>query len=101
MDRHMRILTRIIFWSRWLQAPLYLGLILTLVIYVYEFAVGVFELFRHLFSLNDTQIMLGILDLIDVVMVANLLIMVIIGGYEVFVSRLNLEAHPDKPEWFK
>lgn len=100
MSKIVRALQKIIFLSRWIQAPLYVGLILTLVVYVYEFAIGIFELFTHLFQLTDTQIMLGVLDLIDVVMVANLLIMVIIGGYEVFVSKLSLDSHPDKPEWF-
>ncbi len=100
MNKIAIVLQKIIFMSRWIQAPLYLGLILTLIVYVYEFAIGIFQLFTHLFSLTDTQIMLGVLDLIDVVMVANLLIMVIIGGYEIFVSKLNLDHHPDKPEWF-
>jgi uncharacterized protein (TIGR00645 family) len=50
-------------------------------------------------SLNETVIMLVVLALIDVVMISNLLIMVIVGGYETFVSRMNLEDHPDQPEW--
>lgn len=92
-------LPRFIFWSRWLQAPLYVGLIVVLAVYVYEFAHGLFQLVKSAGAFNSTNIMLQALDLIDVVMIANLLIMVIVGGYETFVSRLNMQAHTDHPEW--
>jgi uncharacterized protein (TIGR00645 family) len=91
-----------IFWSRWLQAPLYLGLIVAQGVYVYLFMVELSHLVGNAFSskqINETEVMLVVLGLIDVVMIANLLIMVIIGGYETFVSRLDLEDHPDQPEW--
>jgi uncharacterized protein (TIGR00645 family) len=107
-------LERIIFASRWLQAPLYLGLIIAQGIYVYQFFVELW----HLIGVavhgvpppepgivgvavadTSTTIMLSVLALIDVVMIANLLIMVIIGGYETFVSRLHLEGNADQPEW--
>ncbi|WP_313950856.1 TIGR00645 family protein [Accumulibacter sp.] len=92
-----------IFWSRWLQAPLYLGLIIAQGVYVYLFMLELSHLIQNLFfsvtRINETEVMLIVLGLIDVVMIANLLIMVIIGGYETFVSRLNLEGHPDQPEW--
>lgn len=103
-----KFLEKSIFASRWLQAPLYLGLIVAQGIYVYQFFVELWHLLGvalHWIPLEDTQpdisttIMLGVLALIDVVMIANLLIMVIIGGYETFVSRLNLEDHADQPEW--
>lgn len=94
-----RAIARIIFMSRWLQAPLYLGLICMLAAYAYRFIVELFHLIVHLNGSDDSQIMLGVLDLIDVVMIANLLIMVVMGGYETFVSRLDLAAHPDQPEW--
>lgn len=94
-------LPKIIFWSRWLQAPLYFGLILVLTMYVYEFGLGLLHLISSAGTINNTDIMLQALDLIDVVMIANLLIMVIIGGYETFVSSLNLHAHPDQPEWLE
>lgn len=91
---------RLIFASRWLQAPLYLGLIIVLGVYVCEFGLGLFSLIRNMTNFNDSQIMMNVLDLIDVVMIANLLIMVVIGGYETFVSKLEfLQNHPDKPEW--
>jgi uncharacterized protein (TIGR00645 family) len=92
-------LSQIVFMGRWLQVPLYLGLIIILGGYAYRFMMELFELVSHIQSLNDVSIMLGVLDLIDVVMIANLLIMVIIGGYETFVSPLRLQNDPDQPEW--
>jgi uncharacterized protein (TIGR00645 family) len=114
-------LPSLIFASRWLQLPLYIGLILAQGVYVYHFWVELVHLIEAAFgnqaalnqlvtsmgyksdapltSLNETLIMLVVLALIDVVMISNLLIMVIVGGYETFVSRLNLEGHPDQPEW--
>ena len=88
-----------IFASRWLQAPLYFGLIVAQAVYVYLFMVELSHLIHKIGSLSENDIMLIVLGLIDVVMIANLLIMVIVGGYETFVSRLNLEDHPDQPEW--
>ena len=114
-------LPRVIFGSRWLQLPLYLGLILAQAVYVFHFWVELVHLVEAAFGnqqalaqlvtsigyksevqvtgLNETIIMLVVLALIDVVMISNLLIMVIVGGYETFVSRLNLDGHPDQPEW--
>ena len=91
-----------IFWSRWLQAPLYVGLIVAQCIYVYLFMIELSHLVVNTFSsahITETEVMLVVLGLIDVVMIANLLIMVIIGGYETFVSRLDLHDNPDQPEW--
>lgn len=92
-------LGQVIFFSRWLQAPLYLGLIVVQSIYVYQFIRDLIELLFHASKMDETHIMLSVLGLIDVVMIANLLVMVIIGGYDIFVSRLNVDTHPDKPEW--
>ena len=92
-------LSQLIFWSRWLQAPLYLGLIVAQGAYVYHFMVELSHLVMDAHKIGEAEIMLIVLGLIDVVMIANLLIMVIIGGYETFVSRLNLKEHPDQPEW--
>jgi uncharacterized protein (TIGR00645 family) len=114
-------LARVIFASRWLQLPLYLGLIAAQGLYVFHFWVELTHLLEAAFgnqaalqalitgmgykseapvtSLNETIIMLVVLGLIDVVMISNLLIMVIVGGYETFVSRMYLEDHPDQPEW--
>ncbi|MBK1891188.1 TIGR00645 family protein [Undibacterium sp. 14-3-2] len=113
-------LANLIFFSRWLQLPLYLGLILAQCVYVFHFWVELVDLIgaalgnqaalQHILDavstggerptkLTETTIMLVVLGLIDVVMISNLLIMVIIGGYETFVSRLGLDGHPDQPEW--
>jgi uncharacterized protein (TIGR00645 family) len=116
-----RALSNFIFASRWLQLPLYLGLIVAQCVYVVHFWVELSHLVEAAFGnaealaklvksmgykpdgplvkLNETLIMLVVLALIDVVMISNLLIMVIVGGYETFVSRLNLQDHPDQPEW--
>ena len=96
-----RPLSALIFASRWLQLPLYLGLIVAQVVYVYQFWTELVHLVSTVTTrtINETEIMLIVLGLIDVVMIANLLIMVIVGGYETFVSRLRLEGHPDEPEW--
>ena len=117
----LRPLPALIFASRWLQLPLYLGLIAAQGVYVLHFLMELWHLVeaalgdRHALQalvegigyksgapvavLNETVIMLVVLALIDVVMISNLLIMVIVGGFETFVSRLNLEHHPDQPEW--
>ena len=99
------LLERAIFASRWLQAPLYLGLIVAQGVYVWQFMVELWHLLHFAFlhptdvQEGGSQVMLGVLGLIDVVMIANLLVMVIIGGYETFVSRLHLDDHADTPEW--
>ena len=92
-------LATVIFASRWLQLPLYLGLILAQCVYVFLFGKELLHLIADAGSLTEQSIMLVVLGLIDVVMISNLLVMVIVGGYETFVSRLNLEGHPDQPEW--
>ena len=88
-----------IFSSRWLQLPLYLGLIVAQGVYVILFVKELWHLIHGAFELNEQQVMLIVLALIDVVMISNLLMMVIVGGYETFVSRLRLHNHPDQPEW--
>ena len=99
MEKPVKVMEAFIFWSRWLQAPLYLGLIVAQGVYVYEFMQELIHLVAKVGSLTETEVMLIVLGLIDVVMIANLLIMVIIGGYETFVSKLDLEGNPDQPEW--
>ena len=92
-------LSYLIFSSRWLQLPLYLGLIVAQAVYVFLFAKELWHLIHEAPALGEQDIMLIVLGLIDVVMISNLLVMVIVGGYETFVSRLRLEGHPDQPEW--
>ncbi|WP_376987363.1 TIGR00645 family protein [Bosea sp. R86505] len=95
----LSLMSRIIFGSRWLQLPLYLGLIVAQCVYVFKFLKELVHLVQHATDFSEQQIMLVVLGLIDVVMISNLLVMVIVGGYETFVSRLNLQGHPDQPEW--
>src|SRR5215468_10400166 len=119
--RALRPIPGLIFASRWLQLPLYLGLIVAQAIYVWLFWQELYYLLMATFGdsnalthvldsvtveggdrpskPNETVLMLVVLGLIDVVMISNLLIMVIVGGYETFVSRMNLEGHPDQPGW--
>ncbi len=92
-------LEKIIFASRWFQAPLYAGLIIAGVLYSYKFLVELSHLVLTVNTITEEMLMLGVLTLVDITMVANLLIMVIIGGYATFVSRINLKDHPDKPDW--
>jgi len=92
-------LSRMIFASRWLQLPLYLGLIVAQGVYVFLFGKELWHLIHDTPTLSEQDIMLIVLGLIDVVMISNLLMMVIVGGYETFVSRMNLAGHPDQPEW--
>src|SRR4051794_31227004 len=95
----LKPLPLIIFSSRWLQLPLYFGLIAAQLVYVVLFLKELWHLIEHFSGFTEQQIMLVVLGLVDVVMISNLLVMVIVGGYETFVSRLGLEGHPDQPEW--
>jgi len=95
------IFESIIFGSRWLQAPLYAGLIIGGILYAYKFIIELVHLFTTINEITETALMLGVLTLVDITMVANLLIMVIIGGYSTFVSRLDIDKHEDKPEWLQ
>ncbi|TXI11047.1 MAG: TIGR00645 family protein [Polynucleobacter sp.] len=102
LEAKLRPLPRWIFMSRWLQAPLYLGLIVAQGVYVFQFWQELVHLITMMMAkggTTETEIMLIVLGLIDVVMISNLLVMVIVGGWETFVSRLELENHPDQPEW--
>ena len=95
----LKPLPLLIFSSRWLQLPLYVGLIAAQCVYVFLFLKELKHLVLHAWEFTEQQIMLVVLGLIDVVMISNLLVMVIVGGYETFVSRLGLDGHPDQPEW--
>ena len=101
LDKKLRPLPRWIFMSRWLQAPLYIGLIVAQGVYVWQFWLELAHLISMMSDQNmtETALMLVVLGLIDVVMISNLLVMVSVGGWETFVSRLELENHPDQPEW--
>lgn len=99
LNTRANILGKIIFASRWLQLPIYLGLIVVQGIYAYKFIKSLYHLVINLNRMDSNTVMLAVLNLIDVVMIANLLVMVIVGGYETFVSRLKVDDHPDQPEW--
>ncbi len=92
---------KIIFASRWVQAPLYGGLIVGAALYSYKFLVELIHLCATVQSITEEVLMLGVLTLVDITMVSNLLIMVIIGGYATFVSRIHLDAHEDRPDWLQ
>lgn len=92
---------QIIFASRWFQAPMYVGLIVAGIIYAFKFVIELIHIVQTAASLTEEHLMLGVLSLVDITMVANLLVMVIIGGYATFVSRLNLTDHEDRPDWLQ
>ncbi len=95
------IIEKLVFSSRWIQAPLYLGLIVGGILYSYKFMIELIHLCTEINTITESALMLGVLTLVDITMVANLLIMVIIGGYSTFVSKIDLENHEDRPEWLK
>lgn len=95
----MGIFAHFIFASRWLQLPIYIGLIIAQVIYACKFLKSLWYLISNFGIMDDNTVMIAVLNLIDIVMIANLLTMVIVGGYETFVSRLHVDEHPDQPEW--
>ncbi len=94
-------LENLIFSSRWFQAPLYVGLIVASLLYTYKYLVELVHLCVTINSISEELLMLGVLTLVDITMVSNLLIMVIIGGYATFVSRMDLEGHKDRPDWLE
>ncbi len=98
-NRQSNAISKIIFASRWLQLPIYLGLVVVQGIYAYKFMKSLWHLITNINEMDSNTIMLAVLNLIDVVMIANLLVMVTIGGYEIFVSKLKTRNHPDQPEW--
>lgn len=91
----------IIFGARWIQLPLYLGLIVASVLYSYRFVLDVVHMCREVNHIGEEEMLLGILGLVDVTMVLNLVYMVIIGGYTLFISKLDIKGHPDRPEWLE
>lgn len=88
-----------IFASRWVQAPMFLGLICASILYTYKFMAELLHLFAHINEITEEALLLGVLGLVDVTMVANLIFMVVLGGYSLFVSRIDIDNHPDRPEW--
>ncbi len=95
------VFEQIIFASRWVQAPIYGGLIVGSILYAYKFFIELIHLCATIGTIKEEVLMLGILTLVDISMVLNLLVMVIIGGYATFVSHLHLEKHEDRPDWLE
>ena len=96
-----KIFEKLLFASRWIQAPIYFGLILGSIVYTYKFIIELVHLCMHANELTEENVMLSILTLIDISMVVNLIVIVVIGGYSTFVSKLDFGQHEDKPEWLQ
>lgn len=96
VERHLE---NFLFSSRWLLAPIYVGLILSLVVILIAFAKKLFAFAAKAFVMGEAELILGVLSLIDLSLAANLLIIVVFSGYENFVSKINAAHHPDWPEW--
>ena len=94
------IIERIVIGSRWLQAPLYIGLVAVLGVVVVKFPFKIWELMRKAIFAEEADLVLAVLSLVDLIMVANLVVMVIISGYENFVSRIDIDDTRDRLAWF-
>jgi uncharacterized protein (TIGR00645 family) len=93
------VLESLLFNSRWLMAPFYLALVVSLVVLLYKFSLLLFEFVLHVQSAKESDVILGVLSLIDVTLTGNLVLIVVFSGYENFVSRIDPGDHPDWPEW--
>src|ERR1700760_1292236 len=94
-----RGLEALLFNSRWLMAPFYLGLVVSLAALLFKFAMMLWEFILHVPAAKESDIILGVLSLIDVTLTGNLVLIVVFSGYENFVSRIDPGGHPDWPEW--
>lgn len=90
-----------IFWSRWVQAPLYTGLIIAAIIYLIKFYQELLSLVEKFNKVTEMDVMIKVLGLVDISMVMNLIVMVTIGGYSIFTSRIDVDMHEDKPLWLE
>jgi uncharacterized protein (TIGR00645 family) len=91
----------IMFWSRWVQAPLYAGLVIGAILYLFKFFQELYHIYEKAWKMHEIEMMLKILSLVDISMVMNLVIMVTIGGYSIFTSRIDVDMHEDKPLWLE
>ncbi len=94
-----KFVEQVIFFSRWIQMPVYIGLIIASLLYAVKFMIELWHLLTTFTGLTESTIMLSVLGLIDISMVINLLVVVIIGGYWTFVSKIDFGNHVDKPDW--
>jgi uncharacterized protein (TIGR00645 family) len=93
------ILEQGLFASRWLMAPMYVGLVGALVVLIIGFMMELAHFFAGIFTMTPNDAVLGVLSLIDLSLAGNLLLIVIFSGYENFVSKMDTGSHEDKPEW--
>lgn len=100
MKRLERSLEHILFSSRWLMGPVYLGLVLALVVLLVKFGKEVWLLFAHIMSATGGELIIGVLSLVDIALIMNLLVIIMFSGYENFVSKMeDLRTHQDRPDW--
>lgn len=88
-----------IFRSRWILAPFYIGLVASIFLLLVKFAQEFWHLFSHIGSSKESDVIVGILALVDMSLVASLLLMIIFSGYEIFVSKIDISSHEDRPDW--
>ncbi|GJL79583.1 MAG: UPF0114 protein [Nitrospinaceae bacterium] len=94
-----QLLETVIFRSRWLLAPFFLGLILSILLLLIKFGQEIFHLSLHVLSISESDAIIGILTLVDMALVGSLLLMIIFSGYEIFVSKIDVGEHADRPDW--
>lgn len=99
MKKIENLLEKTIFASRWILAPFYLGLSLSLLVLLYEFVHEIIDFIKIVHSTDIAGVLLFILSLVDISLAGNLLIIVIFSGYENFVSKIDVKNHEDKPDW--
>jgi uncharacterized protein (TIGR00645 family) len=88
-----------IFKSRWLLAPFYVGLMLSIILLFVKFVQEFWHIASHVVSMSESDVVIGILALVDLSLVGSLLLMIIFSGYEIFISKIDLGDHEDRPEW--
>lgn len=98
-DAAEHVVEYIVFASRWLLAPFYVGLAVSIVVLLVKFIVELWHLVLHAFTSTEAEVILGVLALVDLSLTGSLLIIVIFSGYENFVSKIDHSAHKDWPEW--
>ena len=90
---------RALFASRWLLTPFYIGLVISVLLLMFKFFHELAHLISTILTLTESEVMVGVLTLIDLSLIANLLFIIIFSGYESFVSKLDVSDHEDKPDW--
>ncbi len=99
LKRAEHMLESTIFNSRWLMAPFYVGLVVSLVVVLLKFVVILYEFIINAWTASESDIVVSVLSLIDVSLIGNLILIIVFAGYENFVSRIDATSHPDWPEW--